>query len=181
MNWLRLRFLNTGHDVSQRLSWWYRINESTLPYFCNILYLLSLAFSILLNLLVTAASKTNYTIKRRWRFSGTPDQVGLLYMKCTQTTEAWVGGGNADPIETGCKSRLSLSSAENGIDLALLVLASLRWRFGGRVLPNMAKIVLMPGCWCSGGPDITPVCGSAAFIHWSPIGCDQWINAADWG
>ncbi len=50
------------HDVSQRLSWWYRINESMLLYFGSTLYLLSLAFSIILNLLVTAASKTNYTI-----------------------------------------------------------------------------------------------------------------------
>ncbi len=51
------------HDDSQRLSWCYCINESTLPYFGNILYLLSLAFSVLPHLLVTAASKTNYTIQ----------------------------------------------------------------------------------------------------------------------
>ena len=57
------------YDVSQRLSWCYRINESTLLYFGNTLYLLSLAFSVILNLSVTAASKSNYTIvtKRKRR------------------------------------------------------------------------------------------------------------------
>ncbi len=50
------------HDDSQRLSCRYRITISTLPYFGNLLYLLSPALSILLNLSVTAASKTNYTI-----------------------------------------------------------------------------------------------------------------------
>ncbi len=51
------------HDDSQRLSWCHRIKESTLLYFGNTLYLLSLAFSLVLNLLVTAATKSNYTIK----------------------------------------------------------------------------------------------------------------------
>ncbi len=75
------------HDVSQRLSWCYRINESTLLYFGNALYLYSLAFSVIFNLLVTATSKTNYTI-----------QATQVVPVCFYSDQQWLSfiSGNSD-------------------------------------------------------------------------------------
>ena len=57
-----LCFLNTGYDDdSPRLSWWYRITWTTLPYFGN-LYLYFRSLFLITKLSVTAAPKSNYTI-----------------------------------------------------------------------------------------------------------------------